>query len=108
MFWDKALAMYMQDPSTPEASKNFAKRMRFRANGKTPNEINVLVPLTQYERKAYQYVSMINMDVLPESIFNAPPEALWVYRVYFQKADNNKTKDKVLQALGEALVNVPM
>ena len=91
--------MYMQDPTTPQASKNFAKRMRFRANGKTPNEINVLVPLTQYERKAYGYVSMINMDVVPESIFNSPTEALWTYRVYFQKADNTPAKDKVLQAL---------
>lgn len=108
MYRDKAIAMILQDTETPPASKNFAKRMRYRANWKTPNEINVLCPLTQYERKAYNYVSMVNMDVVPESIFNSPTDALRTYRVYIQKANETPAKAKVLETLQQALENVPM
>ncbi len=108
LFWDKTFALIMQDPSETEASKKIAKRMMLRANGKTPNEINVLCPLSNYERKAYGYVGMVNMDIVPESMFNSPTDAFWTYWVYLQKADNTPAKEKVLTALAEALENQPM
>jgi len=40
-------------------------------------------------------------------MFNNPPEYLWTFRVYLQKADDNKAKEVVLGALQEALINVP-
>jgi len=45
----------------PEVSKLIAKRMLCRCNGKTPNEVNVLVPLTNAERKAYDYLNIVNL-----------------------------------------------
>ena len=107
MFWDKYLAMWLQDPTTPDVSKNIAKRMLMRCNGKTPNEINVLVPLTQFERKAYDYLGMVNLDIVPESLFNNPPESLWTFWVYLQKADDTKAKTVVMQAIQKALNNAP-
>lgn len=95
-FWDKYLALFLQDPSTPEASKLIAKRMLLRCNGKTPNEINVLVPLTNAERKAYDYLSIVNIGEIPQSMMSNPQDYLQTFRIYLQKADNNKAKEVVL------------
>ena len=107
LFWDKTLPLFMQDPTVPEVSKDIARRMWLRANGKTPNEINVLVPLKQFERKALTYLNMVNLEIMPESMMDNPPEAYPTFRVYLQKADNNKMKDKVLAALSSALESMP-
>lgn len=48
------------------------------------------------------------MDVVPESIFNSPTDALRTYRVYIQKANETPAKAKVLETLQQALENVPM
>ena len=108
VFWDKYLWMLLQDPTMPDVSKSIAKRMLLRCNGKTPNEVNVLVPLTQFERKAMDYLSMVNINVVPKSMFNNPPESLRTFWVYLQKADNTPSKDVILGALQQALNNVPM
>jgi hypothetical protein len=100
--------MYLSDPLIPDVSKMIAKRMWLRSNGKTPNEINVLVPLTQYERQAYDYMNMVNSGIEPESIFKQPKEAYPTYRVYLQKADNNDIRDRLLTAMQQLLVNMPM
>jgi hypothetical protein len=44
--------MMLNNPSTPDVSKRIAQRMCYRCNGKTPNEINVLVPLENDETVA--------------------------------------------------------
>lgn len=108
IFWDKYLWMMMNNPSTPEVSKRIAQRMCYRCNGKTPNEINVLVPLENDETVALAFVEMINMNVPPQSIFSYPPEYLRTFWVYFQKAENTKAKDVVLQALRMAMVRMPL
>jgi len=97
VFWDKYLSLFLQDPAIPEVSKNICKRMLLRCNGKTPNEINIIIPLTQNERKAYQYLGMVNADIMPENLFNNPAESYPTFWTYLQKADNNKTKELVLQ-----------
>ena len=81
--------------------------MLLRCNGKTPNEINVLCPLTNAERKAMDIISIVNLNKIPQSMFDNPPEYLPTFWIYVQKADNTKAKDAVLSALQEALVNVP-
>lgn len=98
----------MNNPSTPEVSKRIAQRMCYRCNGKTPNEINVLVPLENDETVAMQFVDMINLDVVPQSLFKYPREYLRTFWVYFQKAENTKAKDVVLQALRNAMVRLPL
>ena len=98
IFWDKYLGMMLNNPTTPDVSKRIAQRMCYRCNGKTPNEINVLVPLENDETVAIQFVDMINLDVVPKSLFKYPKEYLRTFWVYFQKAENTKAKDVVLQA----------
>lgn len=107
VFRDKYLSLFLQDPSTPEVSKLIAKRMLMRCNGKTPNEINVLVPLSNYERKAYDYLGMVNLNIVPQSLFENPPESLRTFWVYLQKCDDTKAKTVVITALQKALNNVP-
>lgn len=108
IFWDKYLWMMLNNPSTPDVSKRIAQRMCYRCNGKTPNEINVLVPLENDETVAMQFVDMINLDVVPQSLFKYPREYLRTFWVYFQKAENTKAKDVVLQAIRNAMVNMPL
>ena len=108
IFWDKYLGMMLNNPSTPEVSKRIAQRMCYRCNGKTPNEINVLVPLENDETVALQFVDMLNLDIVPQSMFKYPREYLRTFWVYFQKAENTKAKDVVLQAIRNAMVNMPL
>ncbi len=98
----------MNNPSTPEVSKRIAQRMCYRCNGKTPNEINVLVPLENDETVAMQFVDMINLDHVPQSLFNYPQEYLRTFWVYFQKCENTKAKDITLQAIRNAMVKMPL
>lgn len=108
VFWDKYLAMLIQDPTTPEVSKRIAKRMCFRCHGKTPNEVNVLVPLENDETVAMWFIDMLNLNVPPRTLFEYPQEYRRTFRVYFQKADNTKAKTVVLQALQQAMINLPV
>ena len=108
IFWDKYLWMMLNNPSTPDVSKRIAQRMCYRCNGKTPNEINVLVPLENDETVALQFVDMLNLDIIPKSLFKYPKEYLRTFWVYFQKAENTKAKDVVLQAIRNAMVNMPL
>jgi len=108
IFWDKYLGMMLNNPDTPPVSKRIAQRMCYRCNGKTPNEINVLVPLENDETVAINFVDMINLDIVPKSIFKYPKEYLRTFWVYFQKAENTKAKDVVLQAIRKAMVNMPL
>lgn len=108
IFWDKYLGMMLNNPDTPPVSKRIAQRMCYRCNWKTPNEINVLVPLENDETVAMSFVDMINLDVVPKSIFKYPKDYLRTFWVYFQKAENTKAKDVVLQAIRKAMVNMPL
>ena len=108
IFWDKYLWMMLNNPSTPEVSKRIAQRMCYRCNWKTPNEINVLVPLENDETVALQFVDMLNLNVVPQSMFKYPREYLRTFWVYFQKAENTKAKEVVLQAIRNAMVNMPL
>ena len=98
----------LNNPSTPDVSKRIAQRMCYRCNGKTPNEINVLVPLENDETVALQFVELLNNNIPPQSLFQYPQEYLRTFWVYFQKAENTKAKDVVLQALRNAMVRLPL
>ena len=108
IFRDKYLWMVLNNPTTPDVSKRIAQRMCFRCNWKTPNEINVLVPLENDETVAINFVDMLNLNQVPKSLFQYPKEYLRTFWVYFQKAENTKAKDVVLQALRNAMVRLPL
>jgi len=108
IFRDKYLWMVLNNPTTPDVSKRIAQRMCFRCNWKTPNEINVLVPMENDETVAINFVEMLNLNQVPKSMFQYPKEYLRTFWVYFQKAENTKAKDVVLQALRNAMVRLPL
>ena len=60
------------------------------------------------ETVALGFVDMINLDVVPQSMFSYPQEYLRTFWVYFQKAENTKAKDVVLQALRNAMMRMPL
>jgi hypothetical protein len=68
----------------------------------------VLVPLENDETVAMTFVGMLNRDKVPQSMFSYPPEYLRTFWVYFQKAENTKAKDVVLQALRNAMMRLPL
>lgn len=68
----------------------------------------MLVPLENDETVALQFVEMLNLNVPPQSIFSYPQEYLRTFWVYFQKAENTKAKEVVLQALRNAMVRMPL
>ena len=99
MYWNANLPIILQDQETPKISKMIARRMALRANGKKPNEINVLCPLMKEERIALQAVDNINVGIVPKSIKNLPPEYMDTLWIYVQKAEENEQKSIVLNVL---------
>ena len=55
-----------------------------------------------------QFIDMINLDHVPQSLFNYPQEYLRTFWVYFQKCENTKAKDIVLQSIRNAMVKMPL
>jgi len=88
--------MILQDPETPKVSKLFAKRITYKLNGVSDNEINILCPLTVDERIAKEYVFMLNQDIMPKSILSNPNLDLFTVYLYLQKAKDSDKKDKIL------------
>jgi len=60
------------------------------------------------ETVAINFVEMLNLNQVPKSMFQYPKEYLRTFWVYFQKAENTKAKDVVLQALRNAMVRLPL
>jgi hypothetical protein len=60
------------------------------------------------EEVALAFIDMLNMNIVPQSLFIYPQEYLRTFWVYFQKAENTKAKDVVLQALRQAMVRLPL
>jgi len=61
--------LIMQNPDIPKAGKLMAQRLMYKANGFTPNQINQLLPETQYETTAKNAIKMINAEVKPKALF---------------------------------------
>jgi hypothetical protein len=60
------------------------------------------------ETVALGFVRLLNMNEIPRSIFSYPKEYLRTFWVYFQKAENTKAKEVVLQALNNAMIKLPL
>lgn len=57
---------------------------------------------------AINFVEILNLNQVPQSMFDYPKEYLRTFWVYFQKAENTKAKDVALQALRNAMVRLPL
>lgn len=92
------------DPSIPEVSKLIFKRMVKKVNWLQSNIINLIVPYTASEEKAKEYIDIINLGKMPQSIFDNPNADFFTYYLYIQKAQDWPIKDKVLTILSRYLM----
>ena len=95
---------FMQS-SAPEISKIVFKRNLYRLMGWSENTINVYLPLTPSERKAKEFIDIVNLNQVPKSMFSIPWLDLFTCYIYIQQADNTKAKDKTLQILVQAMID---
>lgn len=91
------------DQGLNEISKNIFKRLVYRVNGLKNDTINAICPYSTSEKKAKDFVQMINTWHKPKSIFSDPNADFFTYWIYIQKADDNDIKDEILQVLGRAI-----
>jgi hypothetical protein len=88
-------AIVLQDPSIPLVSKNIFKRKLYELQGLSAELIQIFVPLSPDERRAFSYLEIINNDIVPESLF-VPNMDLFTYWVYLNRAEDTDAKQKVL------------
>lgn len=98
------LPMILQDPETPKISKLFAKRITYKLNGMSDNQINILCPLNPDERMAKDYVFMLNQWLLPKSILSNSNIDLFTVYLYLQKAEDSDNKNKILYVLEQLML----
>ena len=95
--------LIQQDPSIPKVSKNIFKRKLDELNWVKNDLIYTYTPYTRDERRAINYVEMVNNDIMPKSLFQ-PGMDLETYRIYLSHANNTKTKEKILWLLEDAML----
>lgn len=103
-YWNATLPIILNDPDIPKISKLIAKRFTAKLNGMPQNSINQIYSLTPEERDAKWMVEYyINDDEMPLGMFEDPNADYLTYWIYIQKANDNKTKEKVLNVLEKYL-----
>jgi hypothetical protein len=103
-YWNATLPIILNDPDLPKISKLIAKRFTAKLNGMPQNSINQIYSLTPEERDAKWMVEYyINDDEMPLWMFEDPNADYLTYWIYIQKANDNKTKEKVLNVLEKYL-----
>lgn len=94
------------DPETPSICKKIFKRLAHRINGLQANVVNSFLQYDPSERKAIEYVWMLNMGYMPKTIFDDTNIDLYTLRIYIQKAEDSEDKDKILSVLNKALLQL--
>lgn len=94
----------MNDPSIPEISKKLYRRELDRLNDVPRERIYLNTPMTGDERRAIDYMYMINAKVEPKSLFR-PWMDLFTYYIYISWCEDSDLKHKVLIKLEEAMMN---
>jgi hypothetical protein len=104
-YWNMELQIITNDPDIPAISKLITKRFVAKLNKMPQNKINEIFRLQPTERKAIDYIeNFINDDKIPKSLFKSPDDDYLTYWIYFQKAENNKSKEKILTVLNKYLI----
>lgn len=91
-------------PTIPQVSKDIFQRLVHKVNGLEPNIINIVTPYSPSEQKAKEYINIINLGLMPKSLFSDVQADFFAYRLYVQKAEDNEIKDKVLWILSKYLM----
>lgn len=95
--------MIQQDPNIPQVSKNIYKRKLDELNWVDNDMIYAFTPYTRDERRALDYVELINNDIMPESLFQ-PWMDLETYWIYLSHANDTETKEKILWLLEDVML----
>lgn len=91
-------------PTIPQVSKDIFQRLVHKVNGLESNFINIVTPYSPSEEKAKGFVDIINLWLMPKSLFSDPQADFFAYWLYIQKAEDNTIKDKVLWILSKYLM----
>ena len=75
----------MADPKMKEVSKRIFARLVHKVNWLKPNTINSFLEYLPEERKAKEYMNMINLGHKPKSLLSNPNADFYVYWLYIQK-----------------------
>lgn len=103
-YMNAQLPMILQDMSIPAVSKSIAKRYTYRINWRNEKQIMSVCPYSPDEKKANEFLEIINYWQLPLSLFDNEKADFFVYYLYIQNAYENDVKYKVLHTLQEYLV----
>lgn len=104
-YWNATLPIILNDPDIPKISKLIAKRFTAKLNWMPQNNINQIYALLPEERDAKGMVEYyINDDEMPLWLFEDPNADYLTYWIYIQKANDNNTKEKVLNVLEKYLM----
>jgi len=103
-YMNAQLPMILSDFSIPAVSKSIAKRYTYRINWWNEKQIMSVCPFSPDEKKANEFLEIVNYWKLPLSLFDNPKADFFVYFLYIQNAYENDYKHKVLHILQEYLV----
>ena len=94
------------DPEAKPVNKAIFKRLYLRALWLKPNTINSIFSYTADERIAKSYVDMVNMWVMPKSLFKRSDIDFYTVWLYMQKAEDGDIKDEILNKLNNLLLEL--
>lgn len=98
------LPILLQDPTTPEISKNFAKRYSMKLMGIGRDQINILVPPTYEEFEAKDKVMMINNnDPLGAKVDEIDVDH-YTFLYYFDTALDTEVKYQAIRNRKDAII----
>ena len=94
------------DPEIKPVNKAIFKRLYLRATGLKPNTVNSIFDYTPQEKKAMDYVDMVNLGVKPKSLFKRTDLDFYTVWLYMQKAEDGDLKEEILEKLNWILLEM--
>ena len=94
------------DPEIKPVNKSIFKRLYLRATWLKPNTVNSIFDYTPQEKKAMDYVNMVNLWVKPKSLFKRTDLDYYTVWLYMQKAEDSDLKAEILEKLSWLLLEL--
>ena len=94
------------DPEIKPVNKAIFKRLYLRATWLKPNTVNSIFDYTPQEKKAMDYVNMVNLWVKPKSLFKRTDLDYYTVWLYMQKAEDSDLKAELLEKLSWLLLEL--
>ena len=94
------------DPEIKPVNKSIFKRLYLRATWLKPNTVNSIFDYTPQEKKAMDFVNMVNLWVKPKSLFKRTDLDYYTVWLYMQKAEDSDLKAEILEKLSWLLLEL--